>query len=258
MTAASAGMIRTLAFGDLETGIWGVAAVADRGAGASFAESFELDEADGDEWLLAAGGLELRFSPTSDPAPFAPDAAGVAGFAQLCTVQGAIHRDGSERDVACLGARSSIALPPLRTGSVRAAIGWFGPENGFAVLALRPAGAAGHDRDAIACALVDNGHPLEIDEARLSSTYTPTGLPLRAGLELWPPEPEPGDETENPGGDDEEQSEEHPVYPRRVGGEQAGDASRVTVAALDLRVELFRWHSKGLEGPGVYVLAPAP
>jgi hypothetical protein len=255
MSADTAGLVRTLAFGDLETGLWGVAAVTDESAGASFAESFELDTAGDDgEWLVAAPGVELRFSATSEPAPFAPTAPGVGGFAQLCAVEGAVHRDGTESDVSCFGARCSIALPNSRIGSARAAVGWFGPKNGFAVLALRPPRAGGHDADAIACAFVDDGQPLEIDEPRLSSTSTPSGLPLRAGLELWPPEPE----ADSDSADGDEEAEREPVYPRRIGGEQAGDASRLMIAALDVRVELFRWRSKGLEGPGVYVLTPAP
>jgi hypothetical protein len=249
MMAGPAGSLRTLAFGDLDAGHWGVAAVGDGLAAASFADSFEL-EAPTDEgaWLLSAAGVELRLSPTSDQASFGPQAAGISGFAQLCDVQGAIHLDGTEHEIACLGVRASLALPS-RHGSARAAAGWFGPEDGFALLALRPSRASGHDGDASACAFVDSGHPLAIDEPRLSTTYAPSGVPLRAGLELWPVEPEQ---------DDRNEDEQRPVHARRIGGEHVGDASRVTIAGLDVRIELFRWRSKGHEGAGVYVLAPAP
>jgi hypothetical protein len=248
MTEASTAVLRTLAFGDLATGVWGVAADTGWGAAASFAEDFELDAGDDHgEWLAAAAGLELRLNPTCAPAPFAPGESGIHGIAQLCEVEGAVRRDGAEQDVACLGARSVIALPPLVAASARIAVGWLGPDSGFAVLALRPARAAGHDADLIACAMVQDGIALEIDDPRLSTTYAPSGLPVRAGLELWLVEHEPA-----------EGEEAQPYYPRRIGGESAGDGSELAIAGLELRAELFRWRTKGHEGAGVYLLAPAP
>jgi hypothetical protein len=248
MTGASTAVLRTLAFGDLNTGVWGVAAQTGSGASASFADSFDLDtDAERGEWLAAAGGLELRLNPTCEPAGFGPAQAGIDGFVQLCQVEGALHRDGAEQDVACLGIRGVITLPPLVAASARIAVGWLGPDSGFAVLALRPARAAGHDADLIACAIVHDGAALEIDDPRLSTTYAPSGLPVRAGLELWLVEHEPA-----------EGEEAQPYYPRRIGGESAGDGSELAIAGLELRAELFRWRTKGHEGAGVYLLTPAP
>jgi hypothetical protein len=248
MTGASPVVLRTLAFGDLATGIWGVAADTGGGAAATFAEDFELDAGDDQgEWLAAAAGLELRLNPTSQPASFGPAQAGIEGTAQLCEVEGAVHRDGAEQDVACLGARSVVTLPPLVAASARIAVGWLGPDSGFALLALRPARAAGHDADLIVGAMVQDGIALEIDDPRLSTTYAPSGLPVRAGLELWLVEHEPA-----------EGEEAQPYYPRRIGGESAGDGSELAIAGLELRAELFRWRTKGHEGAGVYLLAPAP
>jgi hypothetical protein len=260
MSAEGPSTVRTLAFGDLDAGIWGVAAVSAAGATASFADPFELDGGGSqDEWLLSGAGVELRLSASSDPAPFGPEAAGIGGFAQLCDVRGALHRDGSEQDVACFGIRTELAVPPVAAASARIAAAWFGPELGFALLSMRPVRAAGHDADAVVCALIEDGHALDVDEPRLSSTYKPSGLVLRAGLELWPVEP-PGldDESEAADSDGAEQTERLPYYPRRVGGETAGDGSELALGGLELRAELFRWRTRGREGTGVYVLAPAP
>ncbi len=95
----------------------------------------------------------------------------------------------------------------------------------------------------VACAFVDDGHPLEIEEPRLSTTYTESGLPLRAGLELWPVEQEPEEQTpadaagddsvddDNPGHSDES---DRPAkyYPRRVAGESARDASLLALPTV--------------------------
>jgi hypothetical protein len=249
---------RALAFGDLETGVWGAALLSPAGAAATFADTFELDAGGaGKEWLLAGAGIELRLTPSSEAAPFAP-AVGFDGFAQLCEVRGALRREGAEEDVACSGIISELLVPVLEFDSVRGATGWFGPQLAFAALALRPQGARGHDADVVACAFLEDGAPLELDEPRLSTTYTDSGAPLRAGLELWPVE----DERENQDGEgeagDEDPEEPAPYYPRRVAGESARDGSRLEISGATIRADLFRWRTRGREGAGVYALAPAP
>ncbi len=270
MTPAQPVTLRTLAFGDLETGLWGVAGSSAAGAAASFADTFELSPGPpGEESLVAAAGLELRFAPVSAPAPFLPSAAGVVGTLELCEVRGAVHADGVEREVACFGARAELSLPSEDVSSARLAGGWFGDELGFTLVSLRPSRARDHEHDLVACAFLDDGHPLEIDDPRLSTTYTDAGLPLRAGLELWPVEDEPEEQTpteapaddadhdDDPGHGDEDERRA-PYYPRRVAGESARDASLLALPTVAVRAELFRWRARGREGAGVYVLAPAP
>jgi hypothetical protein len=263
------GTVRALAFGDLTTGVWGVAGSSPAGAGSSFADDFELDAGNaGEDSLLAAGGLELRFAPTSEVAPFLPATAGIDGQLQLCEVQGSVHVDGVEREVACFGIRVKLAPPAAELSSARLVAAWFGADLGTATVALRPTRARGHESDLVACAFVDDGKPLEIDDPRFSTTYTDAGLPLRAGLELWPLEPahddvedDQSDDTEVQSGQDGqgEQDDERPAYyPRRLAGESSRDASRLVLPAITLRAELFRWHTRGREGAGVYVIAPAP
>jgi hypothetical protein len=247
--------LTAFAFGDLATGAWGVAVTTGETTVATFASELRVDDAQ-DESLLSAAGFELRFAPTAGPSEFAPGPPGIAGLAQLCTVQGALRWDGAERDVACLGMRARLDLPPLKPASLRAAAAWLDPEDGFALVALRPPGAAGHDTDAVACALLEDGVALDVDEPRFSTTYDGEGLPARAGLELWPA----GADDESDGGadDGEERDDPRPSYPRRAAGERAGDAGHLEAGGIRAHVELFRWHARGLEGPGVYVLVPAP
>ncbi|HTX47512.1 MAG TPA: hypothetical protein VMD48_14615 [Solirubrobacteraceae bacterium] len=261
MSAAQPGTIRALAFGDLVTGVWGLAGSSAVGAMATFADDVELDAGSADEEsLLAAGGLELRFRPTSETAPFLPPTAGIDGHLQLCEVEGAVRVDGVEREVACFGIRSELRPPVTEIGSARLAAAWFGAGLGTAAVALRPARARGHESDLVACAFVDDGQTLEIDDPRLSTTYTDAGVPLRAGLELWPVEPIHDDAAEPDESDEQPQHEDEPssYYPRRLAGESARDGSELVLPGTTLRAELFRWHTRGREGAGVYVIVPAP
>lgn len=263
MSAAQPGTIRALAFGDLVTGVWGVAGSSAAGAVSNFADDFELDMGDArEDSLLAAGGLELRFTPTSDVAPFHSPTAGIEGQVQVCEVEGAVRVDGVEREVACFGIRSELKPPAAEFGSARLAAAWFGAGLGTTAVALRPARARGHESDLVACAFVDDGQPLEIEDPRLSTTYTDAGVPLRVGLELWPVEPPHDDATneddERPEDEGEDEDERPAYYPRRLAGESARDGSELVLPATTLRAELFRWHTRGREGAGVYVIVPAP
>jgi hypothetical protein len=259
MTTGSPAALRTFAFGDLDTGLWGVAVASETACGASFADPLGVHAGGIEEqWTLSGAGVELEFTPTTGAAGLHPASAGVDGFVQLCRVEGGLHRDGSEHDIACFGARATIALPSATTSSARAAAAWFGPADGFALVALRPARAKGHDADALACALFEDGESPSVEEPRFSTTYTSSGIPRRAGLELWLAA-EDGDEGEaEDTGAHEEGGDRRVYYPRRVAGETVGDGARFDVGGLAARAELFRWHGRGREGAGVYVLVPSP
>lgn len=261
MTTGDPSALRTFAFGDLDTSLWGCAVAWDAGTVASFGDPLEIDAgAATDEWTIGGAGVELRFNATGEPCRFGPAAAGVDGFAQLCRVEGSLYRDGSEHEVACFGIRSSIALPTTAPGSVRATQAWFGPDDGFALVALRPSRAKGHDADAVACALFEDGDPLDVDEPRLSTAYTAAGAPARASLELWLAGSDDDERDRDDGdedGDDDQAQRDRARFPRRAAGEQAGDGSHLRAATVNARADLFRWHWRGREGAGVYVLVPA-
>ncbi len=240
--------LRTLAFGDLETGLWGAAL----GSAEALAAVGSLDchnpipatpvrlqdaagaRAAGEaDWELTGPGLQLRLTPhratPSDPAG--------DQFAQLCRVRGSVVVAGAQREVDCLGLRSYAADVDLSSlESARQVLAWFAPDDGIALSSRRPRGAKGHDRDTIKAVVLEPDGPVAVAEGRLSTTYAGFGVPERVGLELW-------------------LTEEEDQFPRRVSGEALGVGA--DGQALDLAVGLhpFRCHSRGRDGGGAYLVA---
>ncbi len=213
--------VTAFAFGDPVTGIWGVAASSGELVVATFAPELEIEHS-ADESLLGYGGLELRLTPTSPPAQFAPN---VAGQMELCAVEGAVRWEGAEHDLGCLGIRAMFEPQDGELGSIRAAAAWLDSEDGFALVSTRPRGASGHDRDAVGCALLEDGQPLDVEEPRFSTTYGGDGIPSRAGVELWLAGS--GEDNDDDGDDDSERPDSGPDtrYPRRAAGERTGNGA---------------------------------
>jgi hypothetical protein len=258
--SAGASGIRTLAFGDLDAGVWGAALhgggsclVLGTPAGArSLSASVRVaGSGPAERWSITAEGVELLIepvppslataedaaasaTPTAAPEPPAGDA---AELDQLCRVQLNLTRDGVEQAIECSGTR--WLRPGLDLGqfdSLRAVGAAFAPRDAIAVLSLRPRGKPGHDSDRVSAAVFEDDASAPVSDARLSTTYSADGLPLRVSLELWQGE-----------GEDE--------YPRRAAGETAGQGAFAVQGALELRAELLRLHSQDLEAAGVYILA---
>jgi hypothetical protein len=243
--------LRTLAFGDLERGIWGAAWVpVDDGAaltalGGGDAMTFgsdlrfSVDEAGG-EWRLAGERAALTVLPVGKALAVGSNDDRIEGFDQLCQVTGRFSLGGAEVEVESLGLRT------LRSGgfdfgkldSVRAVSTWFEPDEGLAVMAFRGRKAKAHDGDVVTAAVLGPESSAAVEDPRLSTTYDAGGWPVRAGLELWV------------GRDDEDEQ-----YPRRASGEATGARAETTNAELELRAEPFRWHSRGRDGAGMYILA---
>jgi hypothetical protein len=245
--------LRTLAFGDVDGGLW--AAAVDAGSEGTTALAFGAGDvgetvagdqlrltADGRSWRLEGAGVALEVQargeeaedPDADPDPAHAD---VAEVQELCRVHGTLSIGGSERTVDCVGIRSQVdGLQPGTLDSARGVSGWFGDDEALTLLALRPRDAAHHDDDLVAATLFDPDGWVAVADPRLSTTYTEAGDPARTSLELWV-------------GDGESE------FPRRAAGETAGPVATLTAGALQLRVAPLRCHSRGLEGAGVYVLA---
>jgi hypothetical protein len=236
-------MLRTLTFGDLESGVWGAA--WDLGGGqpgfALLADALDAELTD--DWGVTGAGVSLKSAPTSE----ATDLPG--GFDQLVTVSGSITIGGAEVSIECLGRRGLRSdLDPAAYESVRDISAWFTAEDGLALTSARPPGSRGHADDLVTVSAFELGHPLPISEPRLSTAYAPDGSPIRAGLELWLEDQRDGDGTE--------EDQEHVVlHPRRAAGEAAGNVAITEAGALAVEARLFRWHARGMEGAGVYVLA---
>jgi hypothetical protein len=254
MSADSPPAVRTVAFGDVGDGIWGVAWVPEPqapgfvclGAAGRTAPSFAalygaLPEGD---WRLETDdGAELTARPAGDAVPaIGPDGVS-AGFDQLCRVSGTFVLAGAEHTVDCPGRRGAraTALDLDRFASIRDVSAWFESGDGLALVALRPGKARGQESDVITATVLDPEDSRTVAEPRLSTTYAADGRPERAGLELWLAD-----------GDGDQAQE--PQYPRRAAGEAVGPYAAGTVGALDVQAGLFRWHSRGHDGAGVYLL----
>jgi hypothetical protein len=276
-------VLRALAFGDLDAGAWGVAWLPESATPASLVVGLGSSSAvvpgklvagePAEEWRVDGETAELVLSPLAAPVSSGAPNDGIEGFDQLCTVSGRFQHDGEELAVDCLGWRSARGgrLELDRLGSFRQVSTWFGPDDGLALLALRPRKSRGQDADVLAAAVLDAVRPGPVADPRLSTTYTAAGLPARAGMELWVENGssdagEAGDdrtsgeaeaarsgEADDDRTSDEAEAEAH-QYPRRAAGEAVGAHADWTVADFDLHAELFRWHNRGRDGAGVYLL----
>jgi hypothetical protein len=244
MSTLTASGLRTVAFGDLDAGNWGAAWGAaepfatvgslQAGAVASGAPTSIDGSSPAEEWSLSGEGIELALSPESEPAM----AAGRDGFDQLCRVRGRFVLGGAEYAVDALGRRGSHAvLEAHEFESIRDVSAWFEPDEGIALTALRPPGAAGQDRDIVIASVFEPKGVVHVSDPRLSTTYNRDGLPARASVELWL-----------------ERDDEDEQFPRRAAGEALGAGSTSARGELELQAHPFRWHSRGQDGAGVYLL----
>jgi hypothetical protein len=258
VSAAGSIRLRTLAFGDLDAGIWGYAigALDDPPLSAHLGTIDGRAAADGPASIavlgtgeplrLTAGGSVLTFSPSLESPAVLSSAEGAETQVELCRVTGTVLLDGAEHAVDCLGQSGTRTLD-LELGkleSLRDLMAWFSPGDALALVSLRPRRTKGHDRDLAATVLLEEGGALPVQEPRLSTTYSLDGVPARASLELW---------LEGPEDDSEELTTQH--FPRRAAGERIGAPARLGAAGLEVLVEPFRWHMRGLQGTGVYSLA---
>jgi hypothetical protein len=246
VSAVASRSIRTVAFGDLEAGVWGVAwsngeAFAALGplrsdASVSGAIVTVAGSEPDEEWTLTAPDFELRVTPHSEPVVSSE----IDGFDQLCRVHGPAVVGGEHRALDLPGRRGSHhpALEPGELESIRDVSAWFGESGGVALTALRPSGVKGHDRDVIAASVFDADGAVGVADPRLSTTYAGAGSPLRVGLELWI---------------DQEESEQQ--YPRRAAGEAVGAHADWSVGSFLVEAHPLRCRSRGAEGAGVYLLA---
>jgi hypothetical protein len=257
--------LRTLAFGDLERPVWGAAWIADAdgdaawtpdadgaalaalgGAGGGGASSVVVDldlstDRQAGEWRLHGERASLTASPTRELVAVPENGDQLEGFDQLCRVTGRFELDGAEVPVDCVGLRTvrSGATDAGKLESVRVVAAWFEPDEGLALTALRARKAKAHSGDVITAAVFGPDGSAAVEDPRLTTTYEAGGWPIRAGLELWV-------------GGDGEQEQQHV---RRASGEATGAPAQATRDELDVRAQLFRWHSRGRDGAGIYILA---
>src|SRR5437763_5073178 len=241
--------LRAVAFGDPRAGVWGAAlslhpdlpslAVLGPEPAAAVPVEIAVGASSGDEWRIVGDVLELSIATevmqTETPS---------GDFDQLVNVRGQMRGDGV-RKLDCRGCRSERAdvVEPGRFQLVRDACAWFGPGEGFALVAVRPRRASGHGDEAVSATIFSAGHTLLVAEPRLSTSYSEQGQPVRATLELWlanddePAEPD---------------QEEAVQYPRRAAGVGWGPAATREAGQPTPGVQPLRWRSGRRDGRGVY------
>jgi hypothetical protein len=245
MSALTDAPLRTLAFGDLDAGVWGVAwgrsepfvavGTIDPRAVQTIALASIDGSSPGQAWVVRGQGIELTVSPESEPVA----SSALEGFDQLCRVWGRFTLVGADHDVECLGCRGGKTGVDLRQAeSIRDFCAWFAPGEGVALTALRPRGANGHNRDIVVASVFEPGGAVAVADPRLSTPYATDGRPSRVSLELWLEDDESEDQ-----------------YPRRAAGETLGVSAAWAQGELDCQAYAFACHSRGHEGAGVYVLA---
>lgn len=239
--------LRALAFSDPEGELWGAAwippassgaaVISARGRGTSMSVTLEGDRPR-EPWRLGLGDSSLVLEGLGEPVVDPTEAP--ADFDELCRVNGSVTLDGEALEVSCMGWRGvrSADLLAADVASLRQVAAWFGPEDGFALLALRSAGAKGQDADTVSGAMFAPSESKAATEPRLSTTYAASGEPVRAGVELW-----------LQAGDDPDQQ-----YPRRAVGQATLAPVRWVVNGVALEAQPFHWHAGGHEGPGIYLL----
>jgi hypothetical protein len=246
-------MFRTLTFGDLDSRVWG--AIGDLGdglpgfallGGGSAGSVSVTGSTHEDGWTVEGEGIELEASPEGEAGELD------GGFEQLTRVRGHWTSNGSEESLDCLGRRGAReAIDRSRFEALRDVSAWFAPDLGMALVAARPRGSSGHADDVVSACVLEEGHALRVAEPRLSTTYSTSGSPARASFELWLEHPEDEPEAEH--------GEEAPHrFPRRAAGEAIGAGAASSAGSLDVQAELFRWHARGREGTGIYVLTRLP
>jgi hypothetical protein len=248
-------IVRALAFGDRDAGSWGVvwtpgddSAISLAGASGSATGILtgELNRAEaGGAWRVEGDGTSLLFTPSGPTAHGAAPGGSVSNVDQLCTVSGALRLGGTEREISSMGWRTTLegSFELDRMDSFRQASAWFEPTQGFSLVAFRPRKSRGQEADLVAAALLEPEPTPPVADPRLSTTYDAAGRPARAGLELWLEEEEGGDRDE---------SDRH--FPRRAAGESVGAGVDWEIAGFDLSATPLRWHTRGMEGSGVYLL----
>jgi hypothetical protein len=224
-------MTATFAFGDARTETWGAGRVPATGTSATMVVAAGQRTAtlaasaptprSGEPWELGGDDFALTLLPSGRG---------------LCRAAGCFTLAGTRHRFDCPGwLASEEPFAGTEWESLRQVAVWFSCEEGLLLVALRPPGAGGHAEDLITAEIF--GEEDRIEDPRLSTTYDRDGRVMRAGLELWLGEPE---------------GEEH--HALRAAGEGVGAPAGWREPRASFAARLMRWHSRGREGTGVYLL----
>ena len=234
----------TVAFGDREQQVYGLARIAlgggeSSGMGILFEgtepvavrpEGVSIDVVEPlRRWKATlAGGFELDVEALSGPAEVR--LGDTYGYEQLCRVRGT----AGERSIDCLGQRGHSwgradwsKLELARTVSA-----WLDDRTAVTVSAVRDASAKHHADEELSAHVVLDGAPIAVSDPRLSTTYDGEGRQIHAGLELWV-------------------ADEDGEYPHRAAGEVVCGTT-LDLGRLRVDCAFFEWHMDGRTGVGRY------
>ena len=191
-----------------------------------------LDAADGQGFALALVGA--RGAGRDGRGRAGRPRGGMAGYDQPCRVRGTVRAGGREHAIDALGQRAHAwgDADWERIELARTVTAWTDAASA-AYTAIRPAGAAHHAEEATWAALWEPDGVVDVEDARLSTTYDADGHTRRAGLELWP-------------------ADDDGVEPPRRGAGEVLCGSSLDLGALRLDCAFFRWHLEGRAGVGRY------
>lgn len=249
---------RVLAFAAFEPALWGVVwapygsaptLLAIRAGAATGLLPVDLGEADSaGPWSVEAEEVSLAITPTAALRPGRDPAGRLAIDGSLCTATGRVVLDGAGHDVGVPAWRSGVEaeLGHEDVDSFRHVVGWTPAGDLVAAASLRPRKARGHEGDLAAATVLGSAEGLAVVEARLSTTYTASGAPRSTGLELW------FEESADESGD----GAAH--YPGRAAGEAVGAPISWEASGFALQAVLLRWHTRGEQGSGVYLVGRRP
>lgn len=249
--------IRTLGFATPDGSGWGAAWVpGDHGsaplvyridASPRVVEVALQPAAETEPWRLEGDGVSLMLTPAGPSGEGGAVDSDLGSVDQLCSVEGRLAGEGGEHEISYMGWRSTLegAFDLGGIDSFRQATAWFEPLRGLTLLALRPSTARGQEADLVAASLLEDEPAPRVADPRLSTTYDAAGAPARVGLELWL-------EPESPDEDPDQESDRH--FPRRAAGESVGAGVDWELAGFRLHAAPLRWHSRGEDGSGLYLL----
>jgi hypothetical protein len=152
----------------------------------------------------------------------------------VCRITGELQRGERTEPVACLGIRSEGDEPDFSRVSLERSVAVAFSDGGLLALrSARPRGAESHgDEEVVAVVAEPNGEVTRIEEALLSTQYDEEGRQVRANLELWPDDEDPGP-------------------PLRAAGSIVCGTT-LPLAEQRLDVAFFRWSMGGRPGLGRY------
>lgn len=152
----------------------------------------------------------------------------------VCKVTGTItDAAGKDRKVDCFGF-ANLAARPSGPPVLRSIAAVFDGGNAVALNAYKPAVYHGHGDERNDAVVFEDGEPMRVQDARLSTVYSKDDLQSQASLELWT--------------DDE--------FPRRLSGE-AIEGTHVELTDRDVALAFYRWTLGPHEGFGYYEIALA-